>query len=74
MRIHDATYDRSSTTAGRIHGEAKPTAPLLAGIAAQASQAGRARSVSSAVIAAASYYGKLVRIGTLTMLFGVQLC
>ena len=44
--------DHSFTTTGRIHGEPKYIAPLLADIAAQAPQADRTRSISSSVITA----------------------
>ena len=44
--------DHSFTTTGRIHGQAKYIAQLLAGIAAQAPQADRTRSISSSVITA----------------------
>ena len=42
--------DHSFTTTGRIQGEAKYVAPLLADIAAQAAEADRTRSVASGVI------------------------
>jgi 3-hydroxy-9,10-secoandrosta-1,3,5(10)-triene-9,17-dione monooxygenase len=44
--------DYSFSTMGRVHGEAKYIAPLLADIAAQASQADRTRSISAGVIGA----------------------
>jgi alkylation response protein AidB-like acyl-CoA dehydrogenase len=44
--------DHSFTTSGRVRGEPRYIAPLLGDIAAQASQADRTRSISSAVIAA----------------------
>jgi 3-hydroxy-9,10-secoandrosta-1,3,5(10)-triene-9,17-dione monooxygenase len=44
--------DHHFTTTGQIYGEAKYMAPLLADIAAQASQADRTRSISSGLITA----------------------
>ena len=44
--------DHSFSTAGRVHGQAKYSAPLLGHIAAQASQADRTRSLSSDIVVA----------------------